>query len=168
MMRLFTGLEVPADISLDLNFMQSGVPGARWIDRESMHITLRFIGELGESGLKQVVSAAREGVADHHRFEVALGAAGAFPDATRARVLWLGMSAGGEALVALAKSVEDALRRRGFEPADHPFGTLLDVYRDGYEFIAHSLAPAVSFLPCNQATLSSETPIHTFLNSIAL
>jgi len=49
MMRLFTGLELPSDISLDLNFMQGGILGARWIDRESFHITLRFIGDIDDA-----------------------------------------------------------------------------------------------------------------------
>ena len=49
MMRLFTGLELPPDIVLDLNFMQGGVMGARWISRESFHITLRFIGDIDDA-----------------------------------------------------------------------------------------------------------------------
>ena len=46
MLRLFTGIELPSDVSFDLNFMQGGIYGARWIDRESFHITLRFIGDI--------------------------------------------------------------------------------------------------------------------------
>ncbi|TMQ69753.1 MAG: RNA 2',3'-cyclic phosphodiesterase [Candidatus Eisenbacteria bacterium] len=103
--------------------------GVSWVKRENLHYTLRFMGELGASGLKRVVAAAREGVADHRRFEAALGSAGAFPDAARARVLWLGLSVGGEALVALARSVEEALRRRGFERADHAFTAHLTIGR---------------------------------------
>ncbi len=48
MPRLFTGLEIPDDIGLDLDLMRGGVPGARWIDRDSFHITLRFIGDIDE------------------------------------------------------------------------------------------------------------------------
>lgn len=46
MLRLFTGIELPPDVAFDLNFMQGGIMGARWIDRESFHITLRFIGDI--------------------------------------------------------------------------------------------------------------------------
>jgi 2'-5' RNA ligase len=57
MMRLFTGLELPSDIALDLNFMQGGVMGARWIDRESFHITLRFIGDIDDHHGRDVAHA---------------------------------------------------------------------------------------------------------------
>jgi RNA 2',3'-cyclic 3'-phosphodiesterase len=48
MMRLFTGLELPYDVSLDLEFMKGGIAGARWMDRPDFHITLRFIGDIDE------------------------------------------------------------------------------------------------------------------------
>jgi RNA 2',3'-cyclic 3'-phosphodiesterase len=60
MMRLFTGLELPSDVSLDLNFMQGGIMGARWIDRENFHITLRFIGDIDEEQGRDVAQALGE------------------------------------------------------------------------------------------------------------
>lgn len=46
MPRLFTALELPSSIASHLSITQSGIPGARWIDRENLHITLRFIGDV--------------------------------------------------------------------------------------------------------------------------
>lgn len=100
-----------------------------WVKRENLHYTLRFMGELGESGLERVVMAAREGAGDHAAFRASLGAAGAFPNTRKARVLWLGLAAGGDPLVALARSVEQALRRRGFDAADRPFKSHLTLGR---------------------------------------
>lgn len=57
MVRLFTGLELPADIALDLKMMQSGILGARWIDASNFHITLRFIGDI-DDGLGREVAFA--------------------------------------------------------------------------------------------------------------
>ena len=48
MPRLFTGLELPEDIAFQLNIMQGGVRGARWIEASDYHITLRFIGDIEE------------------------------------------------------------------------------------------------------------------------
>ncbi len=48
MPRLFTGLEIPEDIAFELNLMQGGVWGARWIEPADYHITLRFIGDIEE------------------------------------------------------------------------------------------------------------------------
>ena len=45
MPRLFTGVEIPADVGQALGMLRGGLPGARWIDPENYHLTLRFIGE---------------------------------------------------------------------------------------------------------------------------
>jgi RNA 2',3'-cyclic 3'-phosphodiesterase len=62
MPRLFTGVEIPPDLSLDLAIMKGGILGARWIDRESFHITLRFIGDIGVT-LAREIAYELEGVA---------------------------------------------------------------------------------------------------------
>ena len=46
MPRLFTGIEIPAEIGDRLAFLRGGLPGARWIDRENYHVTLRFVGDI--------------------------------------------------------------------------------------------------------------------------
>ncbi|AAL53043.1 MULTISPECIES: RNA 2',3'-cyclic phosphodiesterase [Brucella] len=46
MPRLFTALEIPRDAALSLSLLRGGLPGARWIDVENYHITLRFIGDV--------------------------------------------------------------------------------------------------------------------------
>jgi 2'-5' RNA ligase len=46
MPRLFTGLEIPAEIGHTLSGLRGGLPGARWIDPENYHLTLRFIGDI--------------------------------------------------------------------------------------------------------------------------
>ena len=46
MPRLFTGIEVPAEIVQHLSLLRGGLPGARWIDPENYHLTLRFIGDV--------------------------------------------------------------------------------------------------------------------------
>ncbi|HSM18936.1 MAG TPA: RNA 2',3'-cyclic phosphodiesterase [Hyphomicrobiales bacterium] len=46
MPRLFTGIEIPAEVALRLSQLRGGLPGARWVDPENYHITLRFLGDI--------------------------------------------------------------------------------------------------------------------------
>ena len=48
MPRLFSGLEVPSDVGLELSMQRGGLPGARWITPDHYHVTLRFIGDVDE------------------------------------------------------------------------------------------------------------------------
>jgi RNA 2',3'-cyclic 3'-phosphodiesterase len=54
MPRLFTGLEVPAALGESLSLLRGGLPGARWIDAENYHLTLRFIGDVDDDIAQEV------------------------------------------------------------------------------------------------------------------
>ena len=56
MPRLFTGVEIPADIGQALSSLRGGLPGARWIDPENYHLTLRFIGDVDDTTAHEVAS----------------------------------------------------------------------------------------------------------------
>jgi 2'-5' RNA ligase len=49
MPRLFTALEIPARVAADLSMLRGGLAGARWIDAQNYHITLRFIGDVDDA-----------------------------------------------------------------------------------------------------------------------
>jgi len=54
MPRLFTGLEIPSDIATELALMRGGIFGARWIDVENYHLTLRFIGDIDDTTARDI------------------------------------------------------------------------------------------------------------------
>jgi len=56
MPRLFTGLELPKTLATELSLMRGGLSGARWIDVENYHLTLRFIGDVDERTAREVHS----------------------------------------------------------------------------------------------------------------
>ena len=56
MPRLFTGLEIPADVGLQLSNLRGGLPGARWIDPENYHVTLRFVGDIDGVTANEIAS----------------------------------------------------------------------------------------------------------------
>ena len=57
MPRLFTGFEIPPEIAFDLSLMRGGMSGARWIDPENYHITLRFIGDVDHAMARDISSS---------------------------------------------------------------------------------------------------------------
>ncbi len=124
-MRLFLAVFPPPDVQALAvrvsDAMRAPGDGVSWVKRENLHYTLRFLGELGADGARRAREAAIEAAAAHAPFDAVLAAPGAFPDARRARVLWLGMGEGAGALEALARSLERALGTRGFDRADHRF-----------------------------------------------
>jgi len=103
--------------------------GVSWVKRDNLHYTLRFLGDLGADGARRAAEAARTATDAHPAFDACLGGLGAFPSPRKARVLWLGLSQGGDALSALAHAVEAALQKKGFERADRPFAPHLTIGR---------------------------------------
>ena len=174
-MRIFLAVFPPAEVQSAaaevIERLRRPNDAVSWVERENLHFTVRFLGELGESGAGRAAEAAREGAADHRAFEAALGAPGAFPSAKRSRVLWLGLAEGAEPLVALARSVEQTLVRRGFDRADRPFtahltlGRVRDREQDWSErLIGPAPEPAVRFpverVVVVQSTLSPKGSIY--------
>ena len=54
MPRLFTGIEIPQTVRQQLSALRGGLPGARWIDEENYHLTLRFMGDIDENYARDV------------------------------------------------------------------------------------------------------------------
>ena len=132
-MRLFLAVFPPAEVQHTacglIEELRRPGDGVSWVKPENLHYTLRFLGEVGEDGARRAAEAATEAAAKSRAFAAGLGGLGAFPDPRRARVIWVGMSEGGEALVALARDLDRALARRGFGAADRPFSPHLTLGR---------------------------------------
>ncbi|MDI6028264.1 RNA 2',3'-cyclic phosphodiesterase [Corticibacterium sp. UT-5YL-CI-8] len=76
MPRLFTALEIPREAALSLSLLRGGLPGARWIDVENYHLTLRFIGDVQGHVADEIVEAIDR--VDRGTFSLMLSGVGAF------------------------------------------------------------------------------------------
>ena len=117
-MRLFVALSLPAGVLKDLARLCSGLPGARWVAPENMHVTLRFIGEVDGPGADDVHMALR-GVRGR-TFPLYLSGLGSFQRGRKLRMLWAGVD-DQPVLVHLRDDVEKALVGSGLEPERRKF-----------------------------------------------
>lgn len=111
-MRLFIGLDLPDDIKERLAGMSGGLPGARWVPPENMHLTLRFIGEVDNAQARDLDDALS--AVDGKGFDLTLKGIGSFGEANRLRALWAGVEPS-EPLNRLQAKVEQAAVRAGLQ-----------------------------------------------------
>jgi 2'-5' RNA ligase len=113
MPRLFTALEIPRDAALSLSLLRGGLPGARWIDVENYHLTLRFIGDV-EGHVADEIADALDRVR-RPSFTMALSGVGAFGQ-KKPHAIWAGATASPD-LNALQGEIDRICQRLGI-PAD--------------------------------------------------
>ena len=117
-MRLFVGLDLPAEIEDHLGFVGGGIPRARWEEREKLHVTMRFIGEV-DGGTKRRLEEALEGVR-HPPFSLAVAGVGFFPPGGKPRILWAGLEDAAP-VIELHARIERALAATGLPSEGRKF-----------------------------------------------
>ena len=118
MFRLFVAIDLPPAIIERVAGLCAGVPGARWVEPERMHLTLRFIGEVDGAVREDV--RAELGRVSAPRFLLTLSGTDCFGGKRRARTLWAGIEPC-PALVDLYAKVDAALGRAGVAPEGRKF-----------------------------------------------
>jgi 2'-5' RNA ligase len=100
--------------------LRAGRLPVKWVGEESIHVTLRFLGEVEAVRVTPIGEALAAAVRAVRPFGVGLGGVGAFPSLARPRVVWIGVERH-PALELLANDVEKALMALDFEPELRPF-----------------------------------------------
>jgi len=103
-------------------------PRIGWVSEDRMHLTLRFIGEVGEPPAADI-QRALEPAYDVPVFDLELSGVGIFPPSGSPRVIWIGVTRGGNQLAQLSRLVEDRLAPFGLEKEDRPFTAHLTLGR---------------------------------------
>jgi RNA 2',3'-cyclic 3'-phosphodiesterase len=120
-MRLFIALDIDDGIRERISHFVEGVqgfaPDVRWVKPESLHITLKFIGEQPEPAVEQIKLALRTVTAS--TTEIHFRGYGFFPTAKSARVFWVGMEAGSQ-LASLAGTIDERMTDEKMESLGIP------------------------------------------------
>jgi RNA 2',3'-cyclic 3'-phosphodiesterase len=129
-MRLFVALDIDDSIRERLNRFIDGVrnfaPDARWMKPESLHVTLKFIGEQLDESVEQIKRALS--AIDAQATEIRFRNYGFFPTPKSARVFWVGMEASAE-LAELAAAIDEKLSALGIPRETRAFSPHLTLAR---------------------------------------
>src|ERR1700730_6254843 len=129
-MRLFIALDIGDAIRDRIAGFVDGVnafaPDARWAKPESLHVTLKFIGEQPESAADQIKHALTSVSAT--AVDIQFKGYGFFPTAKSARVFWIGMEAGPQ-LPALAATIDEKMASLGIPKEDRAYSPHLTLAR---------------------------------------
>ncbi|KAA0698771.1 RNA 2',3'-cyclic phosphodiesterase [Neorhizobium sp. P12A] len=117
MPRLFTALEIPRNAAMSLSLLRGGLPGARWIDVENYHITLRFIGDVDNRTADEVVD--RLDRIDRPEFQIRLDSIGSF-GSKKPHSVWAGVTPTPD-MFALQGEIERICQRIGLPPDPRKF-----------------------------------------------
>jgi 2'-5' RNA ligase len=147
-MRLFTGLDLPAEVIQSLDRLIAQLrPTARikWSPPANLHVTTRFIGEWPESRLPEL-QAALAALPGYPPIPIHVRNLGFFPNPHSPRVFWAAVEAAPD-LAALAAETDRALDPLGLPPEGRPFSPHLTLARIKEPVPLQSLREAIAALP---------------------
>jgi len=131
-MRIFIAFDLDDAIRARIELFMDGVrglaPDARWVRPESLHVTLKFIGNKSAEDAEEIKQAVSRIPAA--ATEIGFRGYGFFPTARAPRVFWIGVETSPQ-LVALAKSVDGAAAALGVPKEEHAFSPHLTLARRG-------------------------------------
>ena len=131
-MRIFIGIDLDPEVRTRIERFIEGVegfaPDARWARPESLHITLKFIGEQPLERVEAITERLRR--VEGSAFEIRAAGHGFFPTAKAPRVFWIGIHAGPQ-LAELAASIDMATTELGIPREDRRYSPHLTLARAG-------------------------------------
>ena len=131
-MRLFVALDIDDNIREKITRFLDGVrgfaPEGRWVRPESLHVTLKFIGEKPEEEVERIKLAL--GTIEAGVVEMNIRGYGFFPSARAPRVFWIGIEAD-PSLASLAARVDEKLAAMDIPKEEHAFNAHLTLARSG-------------------------------------
>lgn len=137
MPRLFIAFKLTDKQKHQLSDLQhkigSYLEGVRWVRPESMHLTLKFFGEVGVESMGQIQIAMDRAAENFKPFIIKFGGCGVFPAVNKARVLWVGLKEGQAPLRELVDKLELNLSGYGFNRENRNYQPHLTIGRLRYQ-----------------------------------
>jgi 2'-5' RNA ligase len=183
-MRIFIAVELPATIKAEVSAFQEAFEETRasikWTRPESMHLTLKFLGEIDEARLSEVVNVVQKVTAKHQQMTLRLSGIGVFPHLRNPRIFWVGLSGETEKFASLAEEIDLSLAELGFPREERSYNPHLTIGRfksplGAPELISHArqhplqvLTFCVSEVTVMRSVLNPRAAVYTTLFNFPL
>jgi len=127
-MRCFIAIDISQTIRAALGNLQQELQkkadikkgDVTWVKPDSIHLTLKFLGEIEDDQLAEVYNIVKDVAGKHKSFELSIESVGCFGGKS-ARVLWVGAGEGSENLLQLQKDLEQRLAEAGWPAEEREF-----------------------------------------------
>ena len=134
LIRAFIAVELPAELKKELSELEGRLkknspPVVKWVDPKNIHITLKFLGEISEDNIDELMLAIEESAQGIQPFQLEVSEVGAFPNLERVQVLWVGVKGELEKITRLQKSIELNTEQLGFPRESRDFSPHLTLGR---------------------------------------
>ncbi|MDD4980379.1 MAG: RNA 2',3'-cyclic phosphodiesterase [Candidatus Omnitrophica bacterium] len=132
-MRTFIAIELPAEIKDYLSQLQGELKtcGAdvKWVEPKNIHLTLKFLGEVGDEKLDKITQIIQDVASEKNRFPLCICSLGAFPRIESPRVIWVGVDSGDKETEQIAKELEEKISGIGIPKEDRVFSCHITIGR---------------------------------------
>lgn len=132
--RVFIAIECPPELrqKLDQTIQafkkQISFPAFRWVKPDSIHLTLKFLGEIPSMKVPPLTQALEKATAEQPSFQISVGGVGVFPNIRQPRVFWAGLQFP-DSLLTLQNRIEEETAPLGFPRENRPFSPHLTLAR---------------------------------------
>jgi 2'-5' RNA ligase len=187
--RAFIAIELPGSVKSALSQLQDNLKrsehtSVKWVDTGSIHLTLKFLGNIATETIPELTKVLSEAARGITPFHLELGEMGVFPNLRAPRVVWVGLRGETATLSVLQENIESALIPLGFPPENRAFSPHLTLgrvrekaspgeRRSLGQAVASSKVASMEPFPVDslsliRSTLTREGAVYSRLYSVAL
>jgi len=187
--RSFIAVELPDELKLALTRLQDqlksgGQAPVKWVDPYSIHLTLKFLGDISTDIIGKITAALEGAVRGITPFHLEAKGLGAFPNLKRVQIVWMGIGGEVDRLSQLQQRIESSLAPLGFVPESRPFTPHLTLARlrdratpDERQSLGHLIASTrfeavysieVDSIQMMRSQLTREGAVYSRISSIRL
>ena len=132
--RSFIAIELPDEVKaglvqLEAQLKLSKIPSVKWVDPYSIHLTLKFLGNIAVDRISEITEVMKEAARGLSPFHLEVKGLGVFPNLKRVQVVWVGVGGEVDKLSQLRQRIESSLVPLGFTAESRPFTPHLTLAR---------------------------------------